>query len=501
MNQRGKDTTKARPAGFSAHWQIILVAVGVGVAVRLVCVGFAPLYAYPNDHVDNMAWSDYAFQHGVLNIYDMPARYAIVQRRYNPQTGQPVAAPAVAPHACNYPPLSALIFWFQGATWNALDSDRQTLRLSGPPAEVMRRAALKPRAESPLLNTYSSRLADALPAILFDFALAWGVLLLVRALRGKRAPLREALAFAITLLAPPLFLDSAFWNQADSWITCLLVWTLYCVLARRFVLAGVVFGAALLIKAQAILFFPVLAFIFIAASMRDRIGLLKSAAVALLVAALIAAPFSIADARKSNNPDGALRWFKRSYVETIGASAYKRTTLSAFNIWWFDYLSKPAPTSGRAFRETLNDQTTLAGLRKSTLGKTLLAASILLTFALCAWRFRWSRESWVVCAFMITLAAFVLPTRVHERYIYYCIPFVIALSVHAPRWIGPLLLLLVVGTAEMISYRFAFRPDPTSRGMTGFLALLTVVAFVYSYVLALRGNAGRLAKATQRNHE
>ena len=32
-------------------------------------------------------------------------------------------------------------------------------------------------------------------------------------------------------------------------------------------------------------------------------------------------------------------------------------------------------------------------------------------------------------AFVVLLSAFLLPTRVHERYVYYCIPFVTALAV------------------------------------------------------------------------
>ena len=61
----------------------------------------------------------------------------------------------------------------------------------------------------------------------------------------------------------------------------------------------------------------------------------------------------------------------------------------------------------------------------------------------------------MTCAYLITLAAFVLPTGVHERYIYYCIPLAIALAVHNRLWIAPLLALLIVGTAEMLSYKWA----------------------------------------------
>ena len=48
------------------------------------------------------------------------------------------------------------------------------------------------------------------------------------------------------------------------------------------------------------------------------VNLIKSGVAAVLVVAVIATPFMIVDARSESNPDGALRWFKRSYVGTIG---------------------------------------------------------------------------------------------------------------------------------------------------------------------------------------
>jgi len=462
-----------------------MVATLVGLALRIGAVFFAPVHSYLPDHLDNMAWGDWAWQHGPWNIYDVPQNQPILM--YGPRPRQlPGPVVRVAPHACNYPPAAAYLFWLKGAAWNLLGEDRTALpvpeRLIGivPPGVS--------EVSSRLTNTTVARFADALPSLLFDFLMAWGIAWLVRALRLERpSDLAAAAAYAVAVVAPPIFLDSAFWNQADAWIGCLLVWTLYFLLRERFAWAGVLYGAALMTKAQAILLAPVLAYIFFAlrfmprGSWRRALGLLRMAAAAAVVAAFLALPFTIVDARKDNG-EGAFRWFQRSYVSTLTAEDYNRTTMNAFNIWWLDYLSQ-GPPRGRQqqFGEFIDPSRTLLGIRKDRLGLGLLAASIVVTWVLCARRWRWAPESWLACAYLVLFASFLLPTKVHERYIYFCIPFLIALAVHSPRWLPALAALLIVGTFEMTSFRWAGEFD--YRNETLALALLAVLAFVYSLVL------------------
>ena len=109
------------------------------------------------------------------------------------------------------------------------------------------------------------------------------------------------------------------------------------------------YGAALMTKPQAILFVPVFVYIFLAlrfmsgGTWRRALGLWKTAGVALVVVGFVAAPFMTSDARSDSNTEGAFRWFKRSYVGTIGEQRYDRTTLNAFNVWWFDLLAQGTP--------------------------------------------------------------------------------------------------------------------------------------------------------------
>jgi len=498
--------SSARPS--RAVWYVILISLGLGIITRIIAILIAPQTSYLPDHISNMGWSTYAVQHGPWHVYDLPKNQPVVARVLH-RNGQPGNAVRLNAHACNYPPLSVYLFWLQGLVWHALDDEIVTLR---PPPQLARAFNLTQPASSRVVDTRVSRFANALPGIIFDFLLAWGVAMLVRALRpDRRSRMLEALAFAITILAPPLFLDSAFWNQADSWITCLLVWCLVFLMRQRLIAAGLIYGVAIMTKPQAILFAPVFVYVFFAlrfmpgGTWRRALELWKTGAVALVVVAFVAAPFMIADARSEANPDGAFRWFKRSYLGTVGMESYERTTLNAFNIWWLDMLAQGSPPPDRAgqqtfFRKLYSPDETLLGIRKGLLGKLLLGVGIVLAWLLCARKWRWAPHSWPACAFVILLAAFTLPISVHERYIYYCIPFLIALAGHEKKWIPPLIGLLLVGTFEMTSFRWAslqniYTPGNVARSASAFLAVLTVLSLLYSYAVltprAKEPSAGR----------
>ncbi len=485
-----------QPAGADAAW-LTPTRLGVGALVvaglvaRLIAILAAPQTSYLPDHKSIMGWSEYAWRHGPWAIYDKPAGDVVLVRRVDPRSGQTADVPERDPFSCNYPPLSGYVFAIQGAVWQMLDHDVKALPI---PEETALRAGLDPSQRYRVIDTRASRLAGAVGGVAFDFVLACGVAALVRTLSSARRRWREILAFGIVLLAPPIFLDSAFWTQVDSWITCLLVWCLVMLMRRRWLLAGVLYGAALMTKPQAILFGPVYVYVFFAlrfmqgGTWRQALQLWKTAVMALVVAAIIALPVMLHDGASPTNQDGVFRWFKRSYTGTIGAERFKRSTFSALNIWWLDMLTHgPPPREREAYREWQEraygvDQTVL-GLRRDRLGLLLLSVGILTTWAGCARKYRWSADSWPVVVYLTLFAAFFLPTAAHERYIYYCIPPVIALAVHSWVWIFPAAVLVLVGTFEMTQFLWMRAiHDPDVRIRSALLALLVVAAFVYSLI-------------------
>lgn len=481
----GRVAPPAAARGVPVSAAIVVAACLVGLAARGVCVILAPQYSYPWDHTCNLAWGDYALQHGPQKLYEYDRDPLFLVEFPDPRTGERKPIAWRNAHVYNYPPGSAFLFWFKGWLWNLLEPQQTTVKLG--PRDRERLNVTTDRVTARVSNTTKARLVSAVPAVTFDFLLAWGVLYLVRILSGARAsPVREAIAFALVLLAPPIFLDSAFWGQADSWIMAILVWCLAALLRGRFWLAGALLGLAITIKPQAILLAPVL--VFIAASLRFVAGgswgsalrLWKTGVAAAAVALLISAPFMLNDARDPGNSDGPLRWFKRSYLGTIGDERYDRVTLNAFNAWWLHLAARYGEPG------SLEASAAPWGIRNDWLGRAALIAAVGLTWFLCARKWRWARESWLACTFLVMLAAFALPTRVHERYIYYCLPFAIALASLRPLvWGAPLAALLVVGTAEMVSFRWVSMNDAADRAAGVVLAALVLATLVYSWLVLL----------------
>jgi len=488
--------TATRSRGVPFAVQILLVGLAVGVLARGIALNLAPGNSYFSDHVANMAWSDYAVEHGPLALYDLQRNYPMLAARAVAEKDNKAAGLVLvgSPHAYNYPPGSAYLFWIQGLVWRALDGRVLTHTLTGDAARQAVAAGVEPAIRRRLIETQASRFADAFPALVFDLLLAWGVARLIRAVRPS--PIAEAIGAALTFVAPPIILDSSFWTQADAWIAAPLVWTLVLLLRQRLFWAGVVFGLGLMLKPQAILLLPVLAFVFLArrfaagGSWPHAFALLKTLGGAALAVGIIAVPFMARDQDKHG--DGT-RWFQQSYVGTIGAERYDMTTLNAFNLWGLDAaLSAPAQPNPRALLDT---QATVLGLSRKTWGRIALLACVLGVGALCAWRGRWSKLAWVQCAFGVTFAAFLLPTGVHERYIYYCIPFAIALTCLRPLWTPVMLILLLVGSYEMLSFRYGAPIAVTANTLTLTLSALALLAMAISLgLMALRPPAAPAAR-------
>ncbi len=468
------ETTPARPP-LSPGLLIVVTSIILGLFARGVSLTYAPQYSYRPDHTDFMAWAEESWRGGATNIYAQSQPWPVIYR-YFARDGRFQDIPVRIPHACNYLPLSTWIFWVQGGLWSAL-ADEVTINANGR-GGIPRGTPVTGR----VANTLTARFVAALPAIVFDFILAWGVAALILALGGAR--LRAALGFAITILAPPIFLDSAFWNQVDSWVAAPLVWTTVLLLRQRYIPAGIVYGCALLLKPHAILLGPVLLFAAFARLRRESLkaaaGPLLTGVIALVVAAVLSLPHSIAGAKVENLPaeDQAWKsalWFKRAYIDTVAGDLYKRTTLNAFNLWWFDFQSNGGTP------EALDSTAPIFGISKDRFGKVLLALGLIAGAVLAGRKWGWQPVSYVGFAFMVMLCAFMLPTRVHERYIFLCIPFAIALSMIRPAWLTVLVPLVIVGGFEMTSFRWAGQPD--QRGFTTMLAVLSTLALLISFVL------------------
>jgi hypothetical protein len=471
-----------------ARW-VIGAALVAGIALRAAAIWVAPRYGYLPDHRDFLAWGSWAADHGAPSIYDMePELVPLRLVAIDPNTRQPANYMVFAPHGFNYPPFSAWVYWTKGVLFHAVEPHPPAIPV--PPAlrAAFERHGLPQTVAFRTINTRLTWAVDALPSFAFDVLLAFGVLALVRVLRGGGPDdVAGPAALALVLLSPAVFLDGGFWGQSDSWITSMLVWCLVWWLRERWVLAGAAYGLALVTKPQAILFAPVLAYAFLA--LRFRPGgswarmarALWAVPAAVAVVGLVAAPFMAHDARAGA---GAWRWFQRSWVGTIGSDEYAYTTLNAFNVWWLD-LVRQRPATDDWWGLLDSRAPALLGLSKDTTGALLLGLAIAVGAVLCARRLRWSNASCVAFAFVVLLSAFLLPTRVHERYVYYCVPIATALACHRRAWWPVWVIMTAVGTAEMLSHLFV-SAAPASLALSGSLAAAAVLVLLWSLRLLAR---------------
>jgi hypothetical protein len=376
-------------------------ALLIGLVVRAYVVVQPPASSMLWDHHEYVRWGVLMQEEGLAALYDHPPHESLM---WNPQHG----AKGFGRHpehfierTCNYPPLAGLLLYVQMRVLRSFD----------------------PTLTS---NTATARTIYALLSILGDLVTAAGCLAIVRRLVSPGA---AAIAFAVILLAPPFIIDSARWTQTDSWVLAPLVWTVWAMLSGRWLAAGVLWGAALGLKTQAILFVPVWAFAAVVAPARRRIA--AAVALALVVLFLPSLPFTF---------HSGLTWCRESYVNNL-SEMYKTTTLKAFNVWYVDALRC----------DDLDASRTLLGVQKDTWGKVALATA-LLGSAVAIFRRRERHPAPLLTfAAAALLAAVILPTRVHERYIILPIPFLVMAAMGQRRLWWPLVPFIAVATVQMLA--------------------------------------------------
>jgi hypothetical protein len=373
--------------------------IGVSVAallLRFALLPLAPRYGYLADHDDQVRWGIQAADEGVLTLYDHPPP------RWNVQVwdGQKwVAARRQLDRVFCYPPLTAYLVGASGWVFNQTSRDR-------------------------LINTTLARAVFSAWGIFGDFLLAAGCAAIVSHLGTPRA---ACWTYLFVLLAPPIWWNSAIWGQIDAIVLAPIVWMVWAMVRHRWILAGVLYGVAAMLKPQAMLLLPLWGFAGIVH--RPMRNVLLGPIAAAAITAAISLPFLL---------HGGWNWFNASYTDNL-LTAFPATTLKAFNLWYVDLL-----------RCGSDDVTaTLCGIAKDAWGKVLLCAALLAGLAYMVRA--WGREprALVLWAAWTLLVCVMLPTRVHERYLLLALPLLIAAAaLWRPLWPG-LIVLLIVAMAQV----------------------------------------------------
>jgi len=332
---------------------------------------------------------------------------------------------------CDYPPFNVYFFWGFGSLAKALS-------LSGTPSIFY--------------------IIKLLPN-LFDTATAFLIFVFVR----KRLDFNAALlATALYAFNPAIIFNAAVWGQFDAIYTFLLVLSLMLSLASKPELSAVTFTVGLLTKPQSIALLPLIAFLIFKKNGWRRLLTSILAGAATLFVVII--PF------EWSNP---ITFLSNIYFGAYGG--YEVTSVNAFNMWALGGLWVH---DGPLF----------------IVGWMLFGAFTVFTLYVLHKRFNASGEMLVLfAAFMLLFGFFMLPTRIHERYLF---PAISMLTLLFPfiKKIRPLYVALTATLLVNVSYvlywlnvysaaGYPYSPDLSGDPVVIAVSLINLIVFLYVLVL------------------
>jgi Gpi18-like mannosyltransferase len=264
----------------------------------------------------------------------------------------------------DYPPFNVYIFWVFGSIAKNLS----------------------------LFGSNLIRYIIKLPPNIFDLATSTLIFIFVRKHNNPKMALTVTALYAFN---PAIIFDAAVWGQFDPIYTFFLILSLLLALESKPELAAASFMVGILTKPQSIALAPLMIFLFFRKfNWRRMITSLAAATVTLLVVIL---PLEWTN----GNP---VTFLSNIYFGAYGTYAY--TTVNAFNIWSFGGIWIP-------------DTTIFLFLNLYTIGWILFGALATFTLYFVYRRLNVSEEVVVMfTAFLLFFGFFMLPTRIHERYLF-----------------------------------------------------------------------------------
>ena len=296
------------------------------------------------------------------------------------------------------------------------------------------------RLLAPLVPLLGGAYYEPLPAITRAIiklpslaALLLTVALLFRWARAYGGTGRAALIAGLYAVAPPVWMNAAWWGQVDVLLSLPMVAAVALLDRWRGRVSWLCWAAGLLIKPQAIILAPLL----YGATLRryGPRGLVEGGLAALALIAAAVAPFALL---------GEGPGLYQAAVGSVGR--FPQVTNRAFNLWWL-------VVGDRA----VSDLTVWAGLSYRSLGFLLIgAAALVATLAVLR---RPDGPTRALAAAALALAFFALPTQIHERYAFFALPFLLLAAATDLRLLLPYALVAVTGTLNILGAIRGFAPD------------------------------------------
>jgi Gpi18-like mannosyltransferase len=288
---------------------------------------------------------------------------------------------------------------------------------------------------------------------LFDLATAALIYWFVRKQSTFKLALASAAFYAFN---PAVIFDAAIWGQYDAIYTFFLVLSLMLALKSKPKLSAAVFAIAILTKPQGIALAPLL--IYLIFRKNGIKNLLISVAVFAATVFVVILPF------EWSNP---LTFLSKIYFGAY--SGYQYTSINAFNLWGLFGLWQP---DGNLY----------------ILGWALFGGFAVFAVYVLHKRFKVSGDALAIfCAFMLFFAFFMLPTRIHERYLFPAISMLallFPLMKKARLFYVVLTATLLVNQAYVLAYLNSANPFiPNGDLVVLAVSVINLVMFLYGAVL------------------
>lgn len=234
-----------------------------------------------------------------------------------------------------------------------------------------------------------------LPAILADLIIG---IFVYQETKKIASPKIALLTLLFVIFNPVVIFNSSVWGQIDSILTLLMLVTIMALKKSNLLVSSAFFGLALLVKPQALALTPLLAFFLI--NNFSLTNLFKLAVPGSLVIFILTFPFF---------PNQTLINLFQHVANT--AAEYPYTSLNAYNFWGI-------------IGFWISDQTIWNILSFQHWGYILFA----IYWITMGYFYFKKKISLYALATLATLGFFFLPTKVHERYLYPAIIFLILLA-------------------------------------------------------------------------
>ncbi len=264
-------------------------------------------------------------------------------------------------------------------------------------------------------------------------------------------PRRAALITALYTFAPPVWINVAWWGQVDALLILPLLGLVVLLPRARGRWSWVCWAVALLIKPQAIVLAPLL----YAATLRrhGREGLVEGGAIAVSLIVAGCAPLVM----RGQGP-GLLQ----AYLGSVGR--FPKLTNGAYNLWYLVTLGDSGADIARG----------LGSVSFRLIGMALMGlVAVVVCLALLR---RADGPARAEAAVVLALGFFLLPTQIHERYLFLSLAFVALCMAHDRRMIVVFMGLAASATLNIVGALKAFAP-PIYAVMAGSPAPLVIAAF------------------------